>query len=246
MYESGLTQECALKLSYCMMFWNHFHSNFQLFLAPLQVACILPQNVLNTIFSNVEAIQAVNRELLSHMETLGLGDAFLAMAPFIKLYSTYANNFAKAQAALQVNSIIIINLLYWILWGGTALSFKILSLIFHMLWFVSGVGKEECGVCNLQESPRNAAWMQRIESSSAADYSCATGSQVPHCFSITWMQQQIVWYYNSHHDLWKCLHVVSWYFATETASQSVAWSFQTNVTTCYTLCVSTGHRKTEA
>ena len=37
------------------------------------------------------------------METLGLGDAFLALAPFIKLYSTYANNFAKAQATLQVN-----------------------------------------------------------------------------------------------------------------------------------------------
>ena len=50
----------------------------------------------------MEAIQAVNRELLSHMETLGLGDAFLAMAPFIKLYSTYANNFANAQADLQV------------------------------------------------------------------------------------------------------------------------------------------------
>ena len=76
---------------------------FQQFLAPLQVASILPPNVLNTIFSNVEAIQAVNRELLSHMETLGLGDAFLALAPFIKLYSTYANNFAKAQATLQVN-----------------------------------------------------------------------------------------------------------------------------------------------
>ena len=80
-------------------------SNFQQFLAPLQVACILPQNALNTIFSNVEAIQAVNRELLSHMETLGLGDAFLALAPFIKLYSTYANNFAKAQAALQVKAL---------------------------------------------------------------------------------------------------------------------------------------------
>ena len=51
----------------------------------------------------MEAIQAVNRELLSHMETSGLGDAFLALAPFIKLYSTYANNFAKAQATLQVN-----------------------------------------------------------------------------------------------------------------------------------------------
>ncbi|KAJ7390472.1 Rho guanyl-nucleotide exchange factor [Desmophyllum pertusum] len=80
---------------------DHLHAITSQFLAPLHVACVLPQNVLNTIFSNVEAIQAVNRELLSHMETLGLGDAFLAMAPFIKLYSTYANNFAKAQAALQ-------------------------------------------------------------------------------------------------------------------------------------------------
>lgn len=80
---------------------DHLHALTSLFLAPLQVACILPQSALNTIFSNIEAIQAVNRELLSHMETLGLGDAFLAMAPFIKLYSTYANNFAKAQAELQ-------------------------------------------------------------------------------------------------------------------------------------------------
>lgn len=80
---------------------DHLHAITSQFLAPLQVASILPPNVLNTIFSNVEAIQAVNRELLSHMETLGLGDAFLALAPFIKLYSTYANNFAKAQATLQ-------------------------------------------------------------------------------------------------------------------------------------------------
>jgi len=84
--------------------YNYYYYDFQQFLAPLQVACILPQSALNTIFSNVEAIQAVNRELLSHMETLGLGDAFLAMAPFIKLYSTYANNFAKAQADLQVKN----------------------------------------------------------------------------------------------------------------------------------------------
>lgn len=80
---------------------DHLHAITSQFLAPLQVASILPQNVISAIFSNVEAIQAVNRELLSHMETLGLGDAFLALAPFIKLYSTYANNFATAQATLQ-------------------------------------------------------------------------------------------------------------------------------------------------
>ncbi|CAH3158863.1 unnamed protein product [Porites lobata] len=80
---------------------EHLRAITSLFLEPLHVACILPQNTINTIFSNVEAIQAVNRELLSHMETQGLGDAFLALAPFIKLYSTYANNFAKAQSELQ-------------------------------------------------------------------------------------------------------------------------------------------------
>ncbi|EDO32496.1 predicted protein, partial [Nematostella vectensis] len=71
------------------------------FVNPLRQACIVPLNVLNTIFSNIEGIEAINKELLSHMETLGVGDAFLAMAPFIKLYSTYANNFEAASRLLQ-------------------------------------------------------------------------------------------------------------------------------------------------
>jgi len=35
---------------------DHLHAVTSLFLAPLQVACILPQTALNTIFSNIEAI----------------------------------------------------------------------------------------------------------------------------------------------------------------------------------------------
>ena len=50
---------------------------------------LLPDHILNVIFSNIEAIQNVNRELLVHLETMGIGDAFLALAPFLKLYSTY-------------------------------------------------------------------------------------------------------------------------------------------------------------
>lgn len=68
----------------------------------LKNANIVPKSVLNTIFSNIEGIEAINKELLNHMETLGVGDAFLAMAPFIKLYSTYANNFERASNMLQV------------------------------------------------------------------------------------------------------------------------------------------------
>ena len=73
-----------------------------MFLAPLQVAALIPKHAESVIFSNIEAIQAVNRELLSHMETKSLGDTFLALAPFLKLYSTYANNFEQACSVLQV------------------------------------------------------------------------------------------------------------------------------------------------
>ncbi|XP_001624596.3 FYVE, RhoGEF and PH domain-containing protein 2 [Nematostella vectensis] len=80
---------------------HHLHTITTVFVNPLRQACIVPLNVLNTIFSNIEGIEAINKELLSHMETLGVGDAFLAMAPFIKLYSTYANNFEAASRLLQ-------------------------------------------------------------------------------------------------------------------------------------------------
>ena len=63
---------------------------------------ILPDQIHNVIFSNIEAIQNVNRELLVHMETMGIGGAFLALAPFLRLYSTYANNFEKALNTIKV------------------------------------------------------------------------------------------------------------------------------------------------
>ncbi|XP_046861391.1 FYVE, RhoGEF and PH domain-containing protein 4-like [Xenia sp. Carnegie-2017] len=75
---------------------EHVHLITSMFLSPLRELSVLPEHVLNVIFSNIEAIQSVNRELLVHMETMGIGDAFLALAPFLKLYSTYANNFENA------------------------------------------------------------------------------------------------------------------------------------------------------
>ncbi|KAK3745860.1 hypothetical protein QZH41_013216 [Actinostola sp. cb2023] len=80
---------------------QHVQTLINVFLEELRKAHIIPTIAINTIFSNIEGIQAINRELLSHMETLGVGDAFLAMAPFIKLYSTYANNFEQASNTLQ-------------------------------------------------------------------------------------------------------------------------------------------------
>ena len=80
----------------------NFLSYLQLFLKPIRVGCLLPQDVITAIFSNIEAILSVNQELFSCMRQHSLGAAFTYLGPFLKLYSTYANNFQTANSALQV------------------------------------------------------------------------------------------------------------------------------------------------
>ena len=75
---------------------------FQLFLKPIRVGCLLPQDVIRAIFSNIEAILSVNRELFSYMRQRSLVEAFTYLGPFLKLYCTYANNFQNANSVLQV------------------------------------------------------------------------------------------------------------------------------------------------
>lgn len=76
----------------------------QLFLKPLRVGGLLPPDVIAEIFSNIEAILSVNRELFSCMRQHSLGEAFTYLGPFLKLYSTYANNFQNATSILQVHN----------------------------------------------------------------------------------------------------------------------------------------------
>ena len=61
----------------------------------------------DTIFSNVEGILSVNVELFTCMRQKSLGEAFSYLAPFLKLYSTYANNFQNANETLQVGTSLI-------------------------------------------------------------------------------------------------------------------------------------------
>lgn len=75
----------------------------QLFLKPIRVGCLLPPDVIAAIFSNIEAILSVNQELFFCMRQHSLGEAFTYLGPFLKLYSTYANNFQNANSVLQVN-----------------------------------------------------------------------------------------------------------------------------------------------
>lgn len=74
----------------------------QLFLKPIRVGCLVPQDIITAIFSNIEAILSVNKELFLCMRQYSLGEAFTYLGPFLKLYSTYANNFQNANSVLQV------------------------------------------------------------------------------------------------------------------------------------------------
>eukprot|EP00118_Oscarella_pearsei_P013496 m.108730 g.108730 ORF g.108730 m.108730 type:complete len:466 (+) comp37321_c0_seq30:357-1754(+) len=79
---------------------GHLQLIIQLFLNPTREACLLPDHARAAIFSNVEAILAVNSELLACMQLQSPGDAFLRLAPFLRLYSLYANNFQRANQML--------------------------------------------------------------------------------------------------------------------------------------------------
>ena len=63
---------------------------------------VIPTKVVDGIFSNIEAIQSVSANLLEQMEEHGVLCALLKLAPYMKLYSLYANNFENAERLLTV------------------------------------------------------------------------------------------------------------------------------------------------
>lgn len=75
----------------------------QCFEFPLRKAAVLSEQEVSSIFGNVRQILSLNQELMSRLEDADqIGRAFLQMAPFLKLYSMYANNHEKALATLLV------------------------------------------------------------------------------------------------------------------------------------------------
>lgn len=67
------------------------------YLTPLKYSNIAQPDQVMAIFSNAELILGVNKELLQNLEdaSTSLGDAFLRMSPYFKMYSTYCNNRTK-------------------------------------------------------------------------------------------------------------------------------------------------------
>ncbi|XP_048780867.2 rho guanine nucleotide exchange factor 39-like [Ostrea edulis] len=80
---------------------NHLELINKHFDFPLRFNCLIPENVHSQIFSNAEQIMEVNKTLLEYMEQTSVGEAFQYLAPFLKLYSSYANNHENAITLMQ-------------------------------------------------------------------------------------------------------------------------------------------------
>nr|XP_022335356.1 rho guanine nucleotide exchange factor 39-like isoform X1 [Crassostrea virginica]XP_022335357.1 rho guanine nucleotide exchange factor 39-like isoform X1 [Crassostrea virginica]XP_022335358.1 rho guanine nucleotide exchange factor 39-like isoform X1 [Crassostrea virginica]XP_022335359.1 rho guanine nucleotide exchange factor 39-like isoform X1 [Crassostrea virginica]XP_022335360.1 rho guanine nucleotide exchange factor 39-like isoform X1 [Crassostrea virginica]XP_022335361.1 rho guanine nuc len=80
---------------------NHLELINKHFDFPLRFNCLIPEDVHSQIFSNIEQIMEVNKTLLEYMEQTTIGEAFKYLAPFLKLYSSYANNHENAITLLQ-------------------------------------------------------------------------------------------------------------------------------------------------
>ena len=76
----------------------------QYFEFPLRKSAVLPERVIAAIFGNIRQIVSINQELMARLaDPQEIGQAFLLMGPFLKLYSMYANNHERALATMMVS-----------------------------------------------------------------------------------------------------------------------------------------------
>lgn len=75
----------------------------EFFMKPLQENGVLTTYTYASIFGDILGIRQVNKELLLAMETSNdkIGKVFLDLAPYLKFYSTYANDFKQATATVE-------------------------------------------------------------------------------------------------------------------------------------------------
>jgi len=64
---------------------------------------LLPKNSFSAIFGDIETLHSLNVTLYSELiKGDDVGHPFLKIAPYLKLYSTYANDYEVAVNSLQV------------------------------------------------------------------------------------------------------------------------------------------------
>ena len=77
---------------------NHLETVDEFFMKSVREKGLLPNSDYATIFGDIPSIIQVNKELLHALENSEdrIGKVFLELAPYLKFYSTYANDFQSA------------------------------------------------------------------------------------------------------------------------------------------------------
>ena len=77
---------------------KHLETVEEFFMNPVRERGLLPNSDFATIFGDLPSIIQVNRELMTALESSNdrIGKVFLELAPYLKFYSTYANDFQSA------------------------------------------------------------------------------------------------------------------------------------------------------
>lgn len=85
---------------------NQLQILMKYFVNPLKEQDLLTSDEFTVLFGQIEMIYNLNTELLKNLEAdlSNVGQAFLRLAPFFKLYSVYAFDYNRSQIVLQVKS----------------------------------------------------------------------------------------------------------------------------------------------
>ncbi len=77
---------------------KHLETVEEYFMKPVRERGLLPNSDFATIFGDLPSIIQVNKELLAALQSSNdrIGKVFLELAPYLKFYSTYANDFQSA------------------------------------------------------------------------------------------------------------------------------------------------------
>jgi len=75
---------------------------------PLRATGILPGYVIAQIFGNLPQLIGI-KELLMSLKEQSVGESFLSLTPYLKLYSAYANNHELALKALLVRTCLMVD-----------------------------------------------------------------------------------------------------------------------------------------
>ena len=74
----------------------------QVFVCPVREKNLISKHSFSSIFGDIEPIYSLNLALHDELHRESVGTAFFKIAPYLKLYSTYAHDYELAINALQV------------------------------------------------------------------------------------------------------------------------------------------------